>query len=202
MGRPVPGRYPGADVAGVGDGEMKRMCGRQAVPTIAAAALFGAMLVAARADVPLAVRPGLWEYRLAGSKAPALPEGLLSALSPEQRMAVSGVLAKAMARSYRACVTAGQIRAGAEGLPKAGPSCRWSVVSSAPTQMVLRNECSGSVAAKGTLRILAPDPATVTATIDATVDPGTGPMPLKETVNGKWLGADCGDVKPGTVAGQ
>ena len=178
------------------------MGGRHAARIIAAGGVFGVMLVAARADVPLAIRPGLWEYRLAGNKAPALPEGLLSALSPEQRAAVSLALSKAMARSYKVCVTAGQIRAGAEGLPKAGPSCRWSVVSSAPTQMVLRNECSGSVAAKGTLRILAPDPATVTATIDATVDPGTGPMPLKETVNGKWLGADCGDVKPGAVAGQ
>ncbi len=181
---------------------MRHGRGRQGVRMIAAAGVFAAMLVAARADVPLAVRPGLWEYRLAGNRAPPLPEGLLSALSPEQRAAISGALAKAMARSYKACVTAGQIKAGAEGLPKAGPSCHWSVVSSAPTELVLRNQCSGSVTAQGTLRILAPDPATVTATIDATVDPGTGPMPLRETVGGKWLGADCGTVKPGTVAGQ
>ena len=161
----------------------------------------GAMQHAAMADQTLAITPGLWEYRMAGGAMP-LPDSLLASLPPEQRAMVAAALGKALSRSYKVCVTAGQISQGARVIPNAGPSCHWSTVSSSPTALLLRNVCTGGVSSRGTLQITVPNPETVMAKIDAMVDPGTGPMPVKETVNGRFLGADCGGIKPGSVSMQ
>ena len=51
--------------------------------------------------------------------------------------------------------------------------------------------------ATGTMRFQAAGPRAVTGTVDVVATNGTRTMTIKNTIQGKWLSADCGTLKPG-----
>ncbi len=51
--------------------------------------------------------------------------------------------------------------------------------------------------ATGNLHIDAMDSETIRGTFNMVMSGGSNTMTVKRTLQGKWLGSDCGDVKPG-----
>jgi hypothetical protein len=57
-------------------------------------------------------------------------------------------------------------------------------------------ECTGEQQAAGDFRFDAVDPATVTGKTNVVVSHGAKTMKISGDLHAKWLGADCGSVKP------
>ena len=170
--------------------------------TLLAALLAGVMAVPVRhgiaADPTLAINPGLWEYTPAATP---LPADVLAALPPDQR-AKAAALAKLAPRAYKMCITPQQIKDGPKLAQRAMPGCQRTVVASSPTLLELRDQCSGAMTGTITVRIAAPAPDTLRVTSDAEMSQSGQTHSMKQTLAGKWLGADCGDVKPGAAKAE
>jgi hypothetical protein len=62
--------------------------------------------------------------------------------------------------------------------------------------MEMRLQCRGSMRGDGTYRFEAVSPEAVRGTMTMTVSNGGNTMTVKRVMNGRWLGSDCGNVKP------
>jgi hypothetical protein len=172
-----------------------------------AAVLAACAAVAAVASAePLAVKTGLWEVTAtggggSGSALPQIPAEALAKLSPEQqamvqqRMAAAGGgLGGPMVRQV--CVTAATLQKGFGG-SGVGKNCTRTVVSSSATALELHLACAGERQATGSFRVQVADAETVNGAIDLqiTAKGGTA-LAMHRTLEGHWVAADCGGVKP------
>ena len=78
---------------------------------------------------------------------------------------------------------------------KAGQSCQQTVLSSSATVMDVRQECTGRDKTSGHFRFEAVNSETINGTIDMTMTDGVHTMAVKRVMHGKWLAADCGNLK-------
>jgi hypothetical protein len=158
-----------------------------------------------RAD-GLAVKPGLWESSSSsGSGAPRpsmaqIPPEQLARMTPEQqamiRQRLSGGGGGAQPTTHRYCVTQAMIQKGFTG-PDNDQRCTRTIISNTASAVEVRIVCTGEHPATGTISVRATDAASVAGTMDMTVSDGHGgTMPIHSTFQSRWLGADCGDVKP------
>jgi hypothetical protein len=150
------------------------------------------------AETALNVSPGLWEYT-SSMKGAAVPDDVMASLTPDQRAKVTAMLAKAMPHSYKVCITPEQVKNGAKLAQQTRPGCQRTVLSSTATQLELRDECTGKMNGTITTNILAPRPDTLSAITDIAMNQGGQTHKMQQELKGKWLSADCGDVKPGAV---
>jgi hypothetical protein len=167
-----------------------------------------AALIAARAadDTPLKVNPGLWEITSEGqnSGTPPIPPQALAQMSPEQRAQMEAQFKAMMAkqaqrRVVKRCVTQQEINDGFDKLDRMSRGqCSQTVTASTPTLREGRLQCTGATTASGTYRFEAPSPESVSGSWDMTTGDANNTMKVKNTFQGKWLSADCGDIKPGT----
>ena len=165
-----------------------------------------AALAVARAELPaFNVNPGLWQVTTSGtaSGAPSIPAEALAQLTPEQRVQVEAAMKGAMARvaaprTMRSCITAEQLRRNPD-FTRGGKSCQQSVVTRTATDIELRETCSGADtgAVSATVHLTARDRQTVVGTTLVTQNNGGKPLTIRQQISGKWLGPDCGAVKPG-----
>ena len=170
---------------------------------VSAAVLFS---VRAADNPPLKVKPGLWEVTSEGqnSGAPPIPPEALAQMNPQQRAQMEAHFKDMMAkqgqkRVVKRCVTQQEIDDGFDKMSKMSQGkCTQTITAATATQREGSIQCSGgSTSSSGTYSFQAPSPESFSGKWDMTTSGGGQTMNLKNTMQGRWLGADCGDVKPG-----
>jgi len=106
---------------------------------------------------------------------------------------------QAQRRVVKRCVTQQEINDGFDKLDRMSQGqCSQTVTASTPTLREGRLQCKGATTGSGTYRFEAPTPESVSGSWDMTAGDANNTMNVKNTFQGKWLSADCGDIKPGT----
>ncbi|MBV9153766.1 MAG: DUF3617 domain-containing protein [Alphaproteobacteria bacterium] len=157
--------------------------------------------LAQAADPAFDVKPGLWEITSTGAAtgAPPIPAEALAKLSPEQRAKMEAAMQAAMARSSqprtsKSCITQKQLEKTFAGTND--KNCKQTIVSRTATLIEARVECTGEQKTSGTVRFQALSRETVRGEVKMAISGGGNTMNSNHTLEGKWLGADCGSVKP------
>lgn len=157
--------------------------------------------------VTLAIKPGLWEMttQSQNSGTPPIPPEALANMTPDQRQKFEAAMAAHMAKQkephvYKHCVTEDQLKRGFT-LDKPEKDCKKTVKSNTGKVLEVHVECTGGDPAKpehtaGDFYFEAVDSATMAGKTDMTISRGAQSMNIKTDMHGKWLAADCGDLKP------
>lgn len=161
-----------------------------------------AVLVRA-AEAKFNMKPGLWEITTTGTTtgAPPIPEDVLARMSSEQRARFEAAMKTAMARSnaphvFKSCVTEKELEKGPDFNDPKQKSCKQTVLKRTSTRMEVHVECTGAQQMSGTFRFQAVSSEAMTGRTDMTITNGGKTMTATHDMQGKWLGADCGSVKP------
>jgi len=159
-------------------------------------------------SISLNLRPGLWEMTSTGEATGALPisQQMLDRLPPDRRAKVEAALAASRSRMsqprvFKQCITAESLKRGiAADDREVREGCHPTVISSTASVMDVRVQCSNPRhTTTGTFHFETSSPEAVSGTVNMTISEGAQSMTMKRVIAGKWLGADCGDVK---AAGQ
>lgn len=152
----------------------------------------------------LAMKPGLWErtvtMQMPGAPAmPDLPD--LSQLPPEQRAQIEQGM-RAMSGKptiTRECVTPEMLKRW-EDFSKgdSDASCTRSVREHTPQRVAMSLSCDDG-RTTGTMDFAAPTPERLTGNVTMLSRRDGAEHTMKMQLSLRWLGADCGDVKPREV---
>jgi hypothetical protein len=176
---------------------------RQRLIVIGATLTFGMTLSTLAAGASLDVNTGLWEVSSTGetSGTPPIPPEALARLPPEQRAQIQASIASAMAQSNkptlaRLCITEKTLQRGMDFNQRESANCKRSVIDSSSTKMNIRLECTGDQTMNGTFHIEALNRQTIRGNLHMVVSNGGNAMTVNRDIQGRWLSADCGTVKP------
>jgi hypothetical protein len=182
---------------------------------------FGVVLVLSAApltllaqNAPLPVKPGLWEMSVSVSRVMALPpeaEARIAAMPPEQQAQVRAMMSggaaggKPMVNTTQVCM-AGQASMDTllnRAQQNPGMQCSFTNRVQTANGASFDISCTGQVGtAKGHTEFHAIDDEHLTSTshvaITASSQGRTGNTTMDSTTTGKFVSADCGDVKPFT----
>ncbi len=158
----------------------------------------------AAAPITLNLRPGLWEMTSSAqtSGMPPIPQEMLDRMPPDRRAKLEASIAARQAAGAKphmrkTCVTPKSLQRGLKFDERAESGCEQTVTSSTGKTMDVQIACRGArQRTTGTMHFIAAGPESVRGTIDMTIGDGTHNMNVKSVIEGKWLAADCGDVKP------
>ena len=163
----------------------------------------GSMVLAYAADPAFDVKTGLWEVTSTGSMsgAPPIPQDALARMTPEQRAQMEAAMQAAIARNNqphvsKSCITQRQLEKAPDFAEQHDKSCKQTVVTRTAAVVETRVECSGPQKRSGTFRFQALSRETIRGEVSMVLSSGDKAMTSKHTLDGKWLGADCGNVKP------
>ena len=167
------------------------------------AALLGVAGSALAQTSTLDLKPGLWQVTSTGAMtgvAPIPPE-VLANMPPEKRAQAEAAMQAAMARASqpqvtRNCLTQDQLRRGLNFDNKPNLSCQRTMVSNTSSLLVVHEECTGARRMVGNFRFTAIDRETMKGGVEVMMSNGADTTTMKRDLQGKWLGSDCGDVKP------
>jgi Protein of unknown function (DUF3617) len=175
-------------------------------PLVSGAALITCCSLAAYAvPITIKLRPGLWEMTTEGqtSGSPPIPADVLANMPPDRRARMEAAIAARRARAgqphvSRQCITAESLQRGLDLDERRQSNCQEKVVSSSNSEMNIQIECKGSrdEVTSGNLHFTTAGPEKLTGTINMKVGNGTQNMTVKRVIEGKWVSADCGDLKP------
>lgn len=154
-------------------------------------------------SVPLNIKLGLWEMTTTSesSGAPPIPPEAMARMSPEQRARVQTSIASRMGKREKAevrkeCVTRKDLEEGFNPKNAGTKGCHTTVTSSSARIMEMKQECNGQYKINGLFHFEAPTPDTVVGKFDIAMSAGGNTMKMNSVMRGRWLGADCGNVKP------
>jgi uncharacterized protein DUF3617 len=173
---------------------------------LAAAAACLLPVLALAADRPN-VKLGLWEVSRDSGTAgvPAIPEDQLARLPPEARARIAAARGPGPHTS-RHCLADRDLGHLFQGTDDRERACTRTVVSQTATALELSLSCKSpqlpNFEAHGTVKWQLTSPETATGTIDMTTSMGAQPVTNHMQLSAKWLGADCGDVRPAAAPGQ
>jgi uncharacterized protein DUF3617 len=163
----------------------------------------GSILLAHAAGPSLDVKTGLWEITSIGATtgAPPIPPEALAQMTPEQRAKMESAMRAAIARNNqshvsKSCITQRQLEKAPDFAEQHDKSCKQTVVTRTAAVVETRVECSGPQKRSGTFRFQALSRETIRGEVSMVLSGGDKTMTSKFTLDGKWLGADCGNVKP------
>ncbi len=166
--------------------------------------LLGAAL-AASAQTPIQLKPGLWEHGIqvdpstgkAGAAMAQMQEALAS-LPPAQRRAMEDMLARqgvgmgAQGTTVKVCLTPEDV---ARDHPPQEPGCTQTSRRSGNTWQV-SFQCKGPPPSSGDGQLVLQSPQAYTGKFTVrTTEQGQGER-LQMTQRGRWISADCGGVRP------
>jgi hypothetical protein len=163
----------------------------------AAAGTMAASTMAAGAT--LDIKTGLWEVTSTGETTgvPPIPPEVLARMTPEQRAQMQAAMGLASKPDVsRSCITEKTLQRGLDFGERERPNCRRTMLNSTSRQIDVRMECTGRETMNGTFHFEAVDRQTMSGGINMAVTNGANTMTMKRTMHGKWLGSDCGSVKP------
>ena len=161
--------------------------------------LLAAGLCLAHADGPrFDVKPGLWEMSATtqSSGAPPIPPEALAHMTPQQREMMQQHMRDSMGERTHVskhCVTEQKLRDMDFGNDR--PNCHKTVMSRTARKVDLREECTGREKVDGVLHVEAVDREHFRGNFDMQMSDGTHTMSIKQSMQGTWLGSDCGNVK-------
>jgi hypothetical protein len=181
------------------------------LPKFFALVLFSLTAVAVADN--LNIKPGLWETTSSSQSqgTPAISpeqqaqmEKMRASMSPEMRARIEAAQKKANSGAphvHKSCVTKEDLNKPMNfGEGKDDGKCTKTVLKSTSSVQEIRVDCTGGdrYNSTGMIRIAATNSENWSGTLETTLTPvGKGaPMTVKTNVTGKWLGSDCGDVKP------
>lgn len=184
---------------------------------LALAALCTAFAAAPASAQTTKLQPGLWEYtmNLGGSASGELAAAQdkmaaeLAKMPPEQRKMVEGMMAKrgvggaggaggpAGARgatTVKACVTPESIER--EDFTSGRADCKQQVASRTASTVVLKLTCDGPPPSTGEMTMTFQSATAYAMNMVSTTTANGKAVQTTMDGSGKWLGADCGGVKP------
>ena len=167
------------------------------------AVTIGSILLAHAAGPSLDVKTGLWEITSTGATtgAPPIPPEALAQMTPEQRAKMESAMQAAISRNNqphvsKSCITQKQLEKAPNFAEQHDKSCKQTIVTRTSSVVETRIECSGPQKMSGTFRFQAVSRETIRGEVSMVLSSGGNAMTSKHTLDGKWLGADCGNVKP------
>jgi hypothetical protein len=147
-------------------------------------------------------KPGLWETSVAMQMpGMAIPEDRLAKMTPEQRAQVEAMMSSRMGRgaqptTSRSCETAETLKREQTYGQDKNKTCKATQVSSSGSKRVIQINCENeSMKSDGTMTVEFLDPEHFNGTMVMHVNAQGRSMDVNQKISGKWLGADCGDVK-------
>lgn len=162
---------------------------------------------------PIDVKPGLWENttvtQISGLTMPNMPQltpDQLAKMPPEARARLEGMMkggaGAPQTDTTKACITREQLNKPFFG--QHDKSCTTNLVSSTASTQHIHLECSrGNTKTAGDLNLDRVDSEhlkgdmLLKTTGDSSTKGSVGQnMTIKMSYSSKWLGSDCGDVKP------
>jgi len=182
------------------------------LPKFFALVLFSLTAVAAADNFN--IKPGLWETTTSSQSQglPAIPpeqqaerDKMMAKMSPEMRARIEAARKKSQASAgvphvSKSCVTREDLNKPMSFADaKEGGKCTKTVLKSTSSTQEIRVDCAGDrYNSTGTIRVTASNPENWSGTLETTLTPvgGGSPITVKTNMSGKWLGSDCGDVKP------
>ena len=163
-------------------------------------------LLATAADfTPLGLKPGLWESTVTmktGSPMASIPpeqraqmEAAMANMPPARRAQMEAMMAgRGQPTVTKSCLTKDSLAKALDLGAQQRKNCQYKVVSSSPTTQQVEMECTtDNNKLTGTMTFEALSPESGKATIQMSQD---GVQKMNMTVNTRYLGPDCGDVKP------
>jgi Protein of unknown function (DUF3617) len=149
------------------------------------------------------IKPGLWEVTNSPQVIGDMPisEDQLAQMSPEQRARLEAAMKAGMAsankaRTYKECMTPEKIARGFDIDKDEGKSCKRKIVSSTATELQLHDECESTERKTvSDVHFQVKGGTQMTGKINVVISSGAKTMTVNSSVQGKWLGADCGAVK-------
>ena len=167
--------------------------------------LFAAFAMAAVAAMPLGaqapqlnVRLGLWEVTSVTNLGGAPPVDT-SKMTPEQAARANEAMKQMMGEhtnTENSCITQDDLNK-ANFMPDDADArnCKQTLTTNTKTTLDTSFTCTGGQPMTGKMHIEAPNPTTMNATMDMTAGATGRAMTMTIKMSGKWLKADCGDVK-------
>ena len=160
------------------------------------------------ANTPLNVKSGMWEEtrQTESSGVPPIPQSVLDTMPPEQRAKMEAMMKARAAGPHltskvvRTCMTKEELNR--PFMPDDIKECTHRVINSNGSIMEIEAQCmqDGVVKATMSMRFEASSPERVTGiSTFKSMSPTQGDgrsMTLTTRINARWLGADCGEVKP------
>jgi hypothetical protein len=147
---------------------------------------------------PLNVKPGLWESTVTTNSNAALSEEVLAKIPPEQRARMEAAMKDAPPQTFKSCVTSDSLKK-SMGFGDSGSSfCKRTLVNSSSNSAEYHIECShGAMQSSGDghLQALSSESLKGESAMKTTM-PGGRTTTMNVTFTSRWLGADCGSVKP------
>jgi hypothetical protein len=151
----------------------------------------------------LDLKPGLWEISSTGTMTgpPPIPPEVLDSMPPQKRAQAEAAMQAAMAHAnapqvVRNCVTEDQLRHGFDVFERRNPSCQRTVVANSPSLLAVHEDCPGALSMVGDFRFTAIDRETMKGDVNVVTGSGAHTTTMTRSLQGKWLGTECGDVKP------
>jgi Protein of unknown function (DUF3617) len=153
--------------------------------------------LAAAAQERLDIRTGTWEItattHMSGTP---LSNEMLSKMTPEQRAEVQAAMREEAAKGpqtevTRECITQQEVER-----PFASADlddCTQQIVRTTRTTQEARLHCTGEHNGSGLRKVTAPNPQTMTATLELSAGDGPTPFTIRSQMKGRWLAAACED---------
>ncbi len=174
--------------------------------SIATAIAIGLAVPALAAELPN-VKLGLWEMTWSAQTNGKMPNVDLSKVPAAQQAMAQSMMKNAMAQmgkphSFKTCIGEEQLKKGVSFDYNKDPSCTTTVLKSSSSELQAKQVCTGKHPRTVSFDYKAATPESVSgsAQVDMTGDSEAGGMAVASKMSGKWLGADCGSLKPGQVS--
>ena len=178
----------------------------------ALAALTAAALALPASAQPGKLQPGLWEHSMTMKSASGQMEAQmanmqkeLASMPPDQRKMVEDMMAKqgvAMGggsaggrnTTIKMCLTPEQ--AARDDLPQQEGNCKQETVERSGSTVRYRFSCAGNPPTSGEGEYTLASPTSYTGRTTVLTQVQGKPEKMEMTQTGRWLGADCGSIKP------
>jgi hypothetical protein len=172
--------------------------------------LQGLVIMSALALIPMVtladkldVKSGLWETttitEISGMAMPTLPPDVLAKMPPEQRAQMEAMMNRGSGNpvTSQSCVTEKDLERGLRPETTKEQSCKVDSVSSNGKTQEAHVTCTNSRGkSTGVFRMTATSRESYEGTMDMNTAAAGRPMTIKMRLKGKWLSANCGNVKP------
>ncbi|MEO7189426.1 MAG: DUF3617 family protein [Vicinamibacterales bacterium] len=142
----------------------------------------------------LDLRMGLWEVTTVTTLGGASSAVDSSKMTPEQRAAMAGALGSRTSVS-KTCMTTEKLTTQLAPTQMPGTTCTQAVKTNTRTLLENTMTCTGQRASTSVSRTEAPSSTSFKGSVTSNTSTRGRDMAVTLSLTGKWLGADCGDVK-------
>ena len=147
----------------------------------------------------LDVKYGLWEMSNVTNLGGQMPQVDTSRMTPEQKAKMDEAMKQMMGTHTnvtKSCITKEKVEKSVFMMPdQPGTTCSQKITTNTKTTLEASLSCTGQNAMTGQMHIDALSPTSIKGTIKSSGAMQGGAMTATINMAGKWLSADCGDVK-------